>query len=185
VDPPPPPDPAVRPKAAGQPDVEAFERKRREPGETVLAWIEASQDDAQGVAVLTDRRLCFYGKSEQGVRLQAISVQTTQLRYKPDPQPQGLEAHFETEQGEIKFSVPEALADAELGNFLGNLKDLRDAQAALRDAGYVRQASSDDQVPSPEYRLMRLKEMLNQGLLTEFEYLAQRASFIEKACRDG
>lgn len=172
-----PADPSARP------DVSTFESKRCEPGESVLAWINASQGDSEGIAILTDRRLCFYGRGGKGVRLEAISVQTAQLRYNPDKQPGRLDVRFETEQGEIRFSVVDDLAEAELGNFLGSLKDLRDAQAALRDAGYARKASGE--APSPEYRLMRLKELLSHGLLNEMEYEAQRATLIGEACRES
>lgn len=174
-----PPEPA--PDTA--PEVSAFEAKRREPGESVLAWIEAEQGDATGVAILTDRRLCFYGRSDAGVRLQAISVRTTQLRYQPEPGPDRFEARFETEEGEIVFALTNERADSLFGNFLGNLKDLRDAQAALRDAGYVRRAEADDEAPGPEYRLMRLKELLNQGVLSSGEYEVQKASMISEICR--
>jgi hypothetical protein len=165
------------------PDISNFEAKRREPGESVLAWIEADQGDATGVAILTDRRLCFYGRSDAGVRLEGISVRTTQLRYKPEPQPDRFDARFETEEGEITFSLTNERADTLFGNFLGNLKDLREAQTALRDAGYVRRAEADDAAPGPEYRLMRLKELLNQGVLSAGEYEMQKASMIAAICR--
>jgi hypothetical protein len=37
----------------------------------------------------------------------------------------------------------------------------------------------------PEYRLMRLRELLNQGILDELEYASQRAAMIAEACRSG
>jgi hypothetical protein len=146
-----PPQPAVAsaPPASrpAPPDIGSFETKRSEPGESVLAWIEADQGDASGIAVLTDRRLCFYGRGDAGVRLEGISVQTTQLRYHPEQEQGRMLARFENEDGAIAFSVTQEAGDGRLGNFLGNLKDLRDAQAALRDAGYTRNAGAQEEAP--------------------------------------
>ena len=171
--------PASRPAA---PDIGSFETKRSEPGESVLAWIEAAQGDASGIAVLTDRRLCFYGRGDAGVRLEGISVQTAQLRYHPEQEQGRMLARFENEDGAIAFSVAEEAGDGRLGNFLGNLKDLRDAQAALRDGGYTRKAGAEEEAPGPEYRLMRLKELCNQGLLNPSEYEARRATMVAEIC---
>jgi hypothetical protein len=167
------------------PLVSAFEAKRRERGEAVLASVPAESFHLEGVAILTDRRLCFYGQSLVGTRLENVSVRRETLRYLPRRGHEGLTARFETDQGELEFTVASAQAGAALGALLAKLRDLRDAQAALAQAGYAPPPDPDDGSLSAEYRLIRLRELLAFGLIGEAEHAVQRQRMIEEMCREG
>jgi hypothetical protein len=165
--------------------VAAFEARRRERGETVLASVPADSVHCEGVAILTDRRLCFYGKGLPGTQLENISVRRETLRYVPSQSHEGLTARFETDEGALVFTVASAEAGEALGALLGKLRDLREAQEALTEAGYTPPPASQEETLSAEYKLIRLRELLNMGFLGEEEYLLQRSRMIEEMCREA
>ena len=165
--------------------VAAFEAKRRERGETVLAWVPADSVHREGVAILTDRRLCFYGKGLPGTRLENVSVCGETLRYLPCQSHEGLTARFETDEGVLVFTVASAEAGVALGALLGKLRDLRDAQQALSEAGYAAPLPAPEEMPSAEYRLIRLRELATMGVLGEAEYALERTRMIEELCRSS
>jgi hypothetical protein len=171
--------------SGGEDLVAAFEARRREPGETVLAWATADSVHREGAAILTDRRLCFYGKGLPGTRLENVSVRGETLRYIPSQSHEGLTARFETDDEVLVFTVASAEAGAALGALLGKLRDLREAQEALAEAGYVPPPPAAEETPSAEYRLLRLRELLTMGVLGEAEYELQRARMIEALCREA
>lgn len=171
---------------AGSEDlVAAFEAKRREPGETVLASVAADGVHREGVAILTDRRLCFYGKGLPGTRLDDISVRGETLRYQPSQNHEGLTARFETDAGALVFTVASAEAGAALGLLLGKLRDLRDAQQDLAEAGYAPPPATGEETLSAEYRLVRLKELLTLGVLDEGDHGERRQRMIAELCQEA
>ncbi len=161
--------------------LKAFERSELEPGESVLASLPAAGGPGTkpGAAILTDRRICFYRKSLYGSFSSCSSVTGDTLRYQPANGDQ-LTARFENDAGATSFSVAHGADEAALGALLGKLRDLRAAQADLQEAGYVGGAGASG--VSPEYSLVRLKELADMGLLGELEYRLQRREMIAAAC---
>ena len=159
-----------------------FEARALEPGESVLFSLSANWGGSgggakEGAAILTDRRICFHRKGLLGRTTSAVPATGDALRYQPDPGPP-LVARFETDAGALAFAVGAGEDEAQLGVLLGKLRDLREAQADLADAGYSPRQHAGGAQPSPEYRLVRLKELADMGLHDELEYRLQRRDMI-------
>lgn len=165
------------------PDLIDFEQGERQSGESVLAWVRA-----EGVtAILTDRRLCLHSA---GSAARCVSMTGPTLRYQPREEGDRLRAAFETDDGDLQFVVAGEEERAHLGNLLGNLAELREAQSKLQQAGldlhYVSPPrEGGDEGVSAVYQLIRLKEMLNQGLFSEIEFLRQRTVMIDRLCGEA
>ena len=162
--------------AAQHPDVEAFEASERERGESVLSWVLAEG----GTVILTDRRLCHVAA---GAVARCVTMTGATLRYQPTVAGERIRAAFETDDGPIEFVVDGAEERGHLGNLLGNLAELREALGKLEQAGIdprfvspPREAGGEG--VSAAYQLIRLKEMLNQGLFSEIEFLMQRTVMV-------
>lgn len=166
----------------GETSLRAFEADSRQTGESVLNWVHASARGASGIAILTDRRLCFC--ADTGA-VDSVSVTGPVLRYNPNVEDDSITAAFETGDGPIAFTLSRGEEEQHLGNLLGNLADLREAQSKLEDAGVDPLHVSPPPGGASEgvsaiYQLMRLKEMLNQGLFSEIEFALERQVMIER-----
>ena len=167
-------------------EVVAFEAGEREPGESVLVWVHAVMGASAGTAILTDRRLCF--RAGDGI-IGSIPVLGRELRYLPEDEGETLIARFETEHGGIAFAVVGEEEQRHLGNLLGNLAELREAQDKLERAGlsplFAPPAEEGAESVSAVYRLIRLKELLNQGLFSDIEFALQRQVMIADFLRQA
>lgn len=168
------------------PYTDAFDRDHRAPGESVLNWIVASRDGQIGAVILTDRRLCFLGPN--GCR--SLSVIDNELRYLPTAVGDVIAAWFETEAGAMAFDVHGEIERAHLGNLLGNIADLREARTKLEQIGvdyrYVSPAREGAlEGVSAIYQLMRLKEMMNQGIFGEMDYALERTMMVQRFVEEG
>ena len=117
-------------------------------------------------------------------RPDSVPVTGPVLRYQPNVDGDSLYARFETDAGTLAFTVEGEEEQAHFGNLLGNLADLREAQAKLAEAGldpgFVSPAQEGaDEGVSAAYQLIRLKEMLNRGLLGEIEFMIERMRMID------
>ncbi len=153
-----------------------------EAGESVLFSMPATGGGSgggtkEGAAILTDRRICFHRNGLFVRTTTAISATGDALRYHPEPGPP-LVARFETGAGALAFAVAAGEDEAQLGALLGKLRDLREPQADLADAGYGPRQYAGRAQPSPGYRLVRLKELADMGLIGELEYRLQRRDMI-------
>lgn len=162
------------------PNLEAFEASDRQPGESVLCWVVTVEEEGAGAAILTDRRLCRRGPDG---KLAGVPVTGRTLRYAPRSEGDFLTAAFETDAGPLEFSVRGEEEIRHLGNLLGNLAELREAQRKLEEAGIDPDFMSPPREAGAEgvsavYQLIRLKEMLNQGLFSEIEFAMQRTVMI-------
>ena len=158
------------------PEVAAFEAAERQSGESVLSWVLAEG----GTAILTDRRLCHVAG---GAVSRCVTVTGAILRYRPSVEGERILAAFETDDGPFEFLVEGAEERSHLGNLLGNLAELREALGKLEQAGidplFVSPPTeAGGEGVSAAYQLIRLKEMLNQGLFSEIEFLMQRTVMV-------
>ena len=140
---------------------------------------------AAGVAILTDRRLCFVGAAG----CTSLSMLGEELRYVPGPG-EPPEARFETEEGALAFEVHGPEEQAHLGNLLGNLADLREARAKLQRMGvdyrFVSPAREGaEEGVSAIYQLMRLKELLNKGVFGEMDFALERTMMVQRFVEEG
>lgn len=167
--------------------LDAFHAEERQPGESVLCWIPASRGGRSGIAILTDRRLYFRPCEE---RRSNISVTGSDLLYLPSVDGEEITAHFEAGDATLEFLVVGEEGKGRLDNLLGNLSELRQAQAKMQDAGLDPRFVS----PSPKgategvsgvYQLIRLKEMVRQGMLAEIEFLMERSRMIDEFRAQG
>ena len=162
--------------------LQAFDADHRQAGESRLAWVHARAGGGEGVVILTDRRIAFCAAGEP---LESVPVTGQVLRYAPAVEGDTLTARFETDAGPFEFAVVGDEERGHFGNFLGNLAELREAQAKLEKAGLDPLFVSPPREPGQEgvsaiYQLIRLKEMLNQGLFSEIEFALQRVTMIDR-----
>ena len=173
--------------------LDSFNASRRAPGESVLAWVMATDcegDAGEGVAVLTDRRLCFHHASLFAEPSREVPVLGEVLRYAPIVNGDSLLAKFETDGGPLSFIVEGESDRRHMGNLLGNLQDLREAQARMEKSGLDPAFVSPPPDGAAEgvsaiYQLIRLKEMFNQGFFGTAEFALQRTMMIQKFVEEG
>lgn len=173
--------------------LDSFEALRRAPGESVLCWVVATGGDgdpAPGVAVLTDRRLCLHHASLPEASRREVPVLGKVLRYAPVVDGDFLRATFETDGGPLSFVVEGETERRHFENLLGNLKDLRDAQDRMEmsglDPAFVsppREGESEG--VSALYQLMRLRELMNLGILGEMDFALERTMMIQRFVEQG
>ena len=159
----------------------AFDADHRQAGESLLCWVHAVAVGREGVAILTDRRIGFCA----GGPLESVPATGEVLRYAPTVEGETLTARFETDAGPFEFAVIGEEERRHFGTFLGNLAELREAQTKLENAGLDPLFVSPPREPGQEgvsaiYQLIRLKEMLNQGLFSEIEFALQRVTMISR-----
>ena len=172
--------------------LEAFHASARAAGESVLAWVVATDsegDAGQGVAILTDRQLRFH-HADADDACREVAVLGATLRYAPLTNGDDLLARFETDGGPLSFIVEGESERRHLGNLLGNLKELREAQARMEMSGLDPAFVSPPCEGAAEgvsaiHQLIRLKELLNQGLFGEAEFALQRTMMIGKFVDEG
>lgn len=158
----------------------------------MLAWVVATDSECEageGVAILTDRRLRFH-HADAAEACREVSVLESTLRYVPLNNGEDVFARFETDDGPLAFIVEGEMDCRHLGNLLGNLKELREAQARLQASGLDPTFVSPPLAGMSEgvsaiYQLIRLKELFNQGLFGEPEFALQRTMMIGKFVDEG
>ena len=172
--------------------LDSFEASRRAAGESVLAWVLATGegDPAQGVAVLTDRRLCLHRASLSDDPGREVPVLGQVLRYDPIVDGDRLVARFETDGGPLSFVVEGETERRHFDNFLGNLAELREAQARMERSGLDPTFVSPPREGAEEgvsalYQLIRLKELLNLGILGEVDFALERTMMVQKFVEQG
>ena len=181
---------AIPGQMEGSADVERFKQHCRAAGESVLAWVEGMLPGApggpavHGTAILTDRRLCFYAQDDGQSPSASISMTRDELRYEP---PSGAEHRvtFRTEPADLAFIIPDPTEQAQFPIFLGNVSELRLAQRHLFEAGLDGTFISPPREDATEglsaaYQLMRLKELMNKGMLSEGECDLERMRMIKR-----
>lgn len=172
--------------------LEAFHASARAAGESVLNWVVATDSEGEageGVAILTDRRLRFH-HADAAEACREVPVLGATLRYAPLTNGDDLLARFETDGGPLSFIVEGEIERQHLGNLLGSLKELREAQARMEMSGLDPAFVSPPREGAAEgvsaiYQLMRLKELLNQGLFGETEFALQRTMMIGRFVDEG
>jgi len=112
------------------------------------------------------------------------------LRYAPITNGDTLLAKFETDDGPLDFIVEGEPEIRHLGNLLGNLQELREAKARMDLSGLEPTFVSAPREGAVEgvsaiYQLIRLKELLNQGLLGEMEFVLERSMMVQRFVEEG
>ncbi|HEX8444059.1 MAG TPA: hypothetical protein VF631_10490 [Allosphingosinicella sp.] len=165
--------------------LKAFEAKKVDPGETLLASASVlggaldpgATPSRVGALILTDRRVCFYQKRLFGETYQGLTVREDELRYAPTSEGGRVTGRFQSGGASLVF-VSDAQGDAgDVGALLGKLRDLREAQNAIRDTGAELPAPPKEGV-SVEYQLMRLGELRAMGMLSDLDFVVHKGRII-------
>ncbi len=166
--------------------VKAFERSKLLKGEIIIASFEAMSDapykDQIGrlwTVILTDRRLCFIEKRLFFETLNQVEILGDALRYVPKKDESCIAARFETNSAYLAFKVVGLENEKALGKMLRKLSNLRDALVMLKGFPDRNNALPIAGVSIP-FRLMRLNELLDEGIINQFEYLSQREKIIDE-----